>query len=301
MDLRYSREVTVGTIVIVAVLVFIFGTMWLSGRSVSPDELVRIQFANVSGLKEASPVRVSGVSVGKVERIEFVDVGKVLVGISIPDKLRPKVDATAEIVSVSLVGDYAVDFNPGQAAEPLPDGRVIIGSQERGFAARGATLADRADSLLVAAQAFVNEETAEQLRATMTALQGTLGAAERTMALYGDPNRGPSAELTRTLAALRQVTERFDSTLANPGLARAISRMDTLTQNLTAMTARLTSTTAQLDTLLASVNRGEGTLGKFVTDSGFYYDLREVSAQLKDVLAELQKNPGRIPVTVKLF
>ena len=70
---------TVGTIVIVAILVFIFGTMWLSGRSVSSGNMVRMQFANVSGLKRASPVRVSGVNVGKVESIEFQDVGKVLV------------------------------------------------------------------------------------------------------------------------------------------------------------------------------------------------------------------------------
>jgi phospholipid/cholesterol/gamma-HCH transport system substrate-binding protein len=107
MDFRYSREVIVGTIVTVAILVFIFGTMWLSGRSVSSDNLAHIQFANVSGLKRASPVRVSGVNVGKVEKIEFVDVGKVLVTASLPVKIRPRVDAEAKIVSVTLVGDYS--------------------------------------------------------------------------------------------------------------------------------------------------------------------------------------------------
>src|SRR5918999_3346931 len=110
MDMRYSREIIVGAIVIIAILVFIFGTMWLSGRSVASDNLVRIQFANVSGLKRASPVRVSGVNVGKVEQIEFVDVGKVLVSASLPSKIQPKLDATAKIVSVTLVGDYVVDF-----------------------------------------------------------------------------------------------------------------------------------------------------------------------------------------------
>ena len=37
MDLRYTREATVGAIVIVAIVVFVFGTMWLSGRSVGSD------------------------------------------------------------------------------------------------------------------------------------------------------------------------------------------------------------------------------------------------------------------------
>ena len=67
------------------------------------------------------------------------------------------------------------------------------------------------------------------------------------------------------------------------------------------MTAQLTATTARLDTLLAGMNRGQGTLGKFVTDSGLYYDLREVSQGMKKLLDELAKHPGKVPVTVKLF
>jgi phospholipid/cholesterol/gamma-HCH transport system substrate-binding protein len=300
MDLR-MREVTVGTIVIAAIVVFILGTMWLSGRSVSSDNLIRMQFANVSGLKRASPIRVSGVSVGKVERIEFQDVGKVLVVGSLPPKIKPKVDAGATIVSITLVGDYAVDLDPGRAGELLPPGRVILGSQEVGLSGRAMGLSDRADSVLIGAQAIVNQKTADQLYATMTALQATLKAATKVMEMYGDPKRGPSAELAQTMASLRRLTDRFDSTLANPALARTLGRADTLTANLAAMTRQLTSTGARLDTLLADVSHGRGTIGKFATDSGFYYDMRELSQSMKKVLDELQKHPGKIPVTVKIF
>ncbi len=295
------REVTVGSIVIVAILVFIFGTMWLSGRSVSSDNLIRMQFANVSGLKRASPVRISGVSVGKVERIEFQDVGKVLVTASLPPRIKPRVDATATIVSITLVGDYAVDFDPGNAAEILPPGRVVLGTQEVGLSGKAVALGDRADSVLVGAQAIVNQKTADQLYATMNALQSTLKAATRVMEMYGDPNRGPSAELTQTMASLRRLTDRFDSTLANPALTRTLGRTDTLTANLATMTAQLTSTGARLDTLLADISHGRGTIGKFATDSGFYYDMRALSQSMKQVLDELQKHPGKVPVTVKIF
>ena len=300
MDLR-MKEVTVGTIVIVAIVVFVLGTMWLSGRSVSSDNLIRMQFANVSGLKRASPLRVSGVSVGKVERIEFQDVGKVLVTASLPPKIKPRVDAGATIVSVTLVGDYAVDFDPGRAGELLPPGRVILGTQEAGLSGRAMGLSDRADSVLIGAQAIVNQKTADQLYATMTALQATLKAATKVMEMYGDPSKGPSAELTRTMASFRSVTERLDSTLANPALARTLGRADTLTANLAAMTRQLTSTGARLDTLLADVSHGRGTIGKFATDSGFYYDMRDLSQSMKKVLDELQKHPGKVPVTVKIF
>jgi phospholipid/cholesterol/gamma-HCH transport system substrate-binding protein len=294
MELRYTREAIVGAIVIVAILVFIFGTMWLSGRSVGSDNVVRMQFADVSGLKRASPVRVSGVNVGKVERIEFVDVGKVLVMASVPPKIRPRVDAYAKIVSVSLVGDYAVDFNPGRAAEFLPPGRIIIGSVDPGLTGRALELSERAESLMIGAQAMVNQETAKQFRSMLTALEGTLKVTQRTMEIYGDSTQGPTAELTKTMATFRQLSTRLDSTLI--GL-----RTDTLSANLAAMTAQLTATSARLDTLLTGMNRGQGTLGKFVTDSGLYYDLREMSQGMKNLLDELAKHPGKIPVTVKLF
>jgi phospholipid/cholesterol/gamma-HCH transport system substrate-binding protein len=294
MDFRYSREVIVGAIVTIAILVFIFGTMWLSGRSVSSNNLVRVQFGNAAGLKRASPVRVSGVNVGKVERIEFVDVGKVLVTASLPPKIHPRVDADAKIVAVTFVGDYAVDFDPGRAPELLPPGKVILGSQDPGLSGRAMELSDRADSVLVGAQAIVNKQTADQLRSTLTAMEGTLKATQRTMQVFSDSSKGPTAELTRTMAAFRQLSTRLDSTLANPALSRTLTRTDTLTGNLAAMTARFDST-------LAAINRGQGTLGKFATDSGLYYDMRELSKSMKELLDELKKHPGKVGVTVKLF
>jgi phospholipid/cholesterol/gamma-HCH transport system substrate-binding protein len=67
------------------------------------------------------------------------------------------------------------------------------------------------------------------------------------------------------------------------------------------MTAQLRSTAERLDTLLAGVNRGQGTLGKLATDSGFYYDIRDLSHSMRELLDELKKHPGKVPVTIKLF
>ena len=73
----------------------------------------------------------------------------------------------------------------------------------------------------------MNERTAEQLRSTLTALEGTLKAAQRTMQIYGDPDQGPTAELTKTMAAFRQLSTRLDSTLASPAFRQ---RTDSLTR-----------------------------------------------------------------------
>jgi phospholipid/cholesterol/gamma-HCH transport system substrate-binding protein len=144
----------------------------------------------------------------------------------------------------------------------------------------------------------VNERTADQLRSTLTALEGTLKAAQRTMQIYSDPERGPTAEITKTMSAFRQLSTRLDSTLASPAFSR---RTDSITANLSAMTSQFAATGARLDSLLAGMNRGQGTLGKFVTDSGLYYDIRALTQGMKKLLDELAKHPGKVPVTVKLF
>ena len=303
MDLSYKREVTVGSLVILAVVLFVVGTSWLSGRSVTADEddFWKIQFRTAGNLKTSSPVRISGVPVGKVERLRLMDVGQVLVMVTLSKNVAPRVDASAQIVAVGFVGDAAIEFNPGKAPQRLTRDRVIIGTQAGGLSDLAQTLGDRADSVLLGAQQIVNKRTADELYATLSALQGTLKAAERTMQVYGNPDKGPTAQLTKTLGTLEQLSARLDSTLANPALARTLNRTDTLTGNLASMTAQLTSTGARLDTLLLNMNQGRGSLGKFTTDTGFYTDIRQLSQSMKELLDELKKHPGKVPVTVKLF
>jgi phospholipid/cholesterol/gamma-HCH transport system substrate-binding protein len=303
MDLAYKQEATVGTLVILAFVLFFVGTTWLSGRSVGSDsdEFYKIQFRDASNLKASSVVRISGVPVGKVEKISLADVGKVLVSVSLPEKITPRIDASAEVVAVGFVGDAAIEFDPGRASQALPHDRIIIGTQKAGLTDRAASLSDKADSVLLGAQAIVNQKTADELYETMNELQATLKATQRTMAMLSDTRSGPSAELTRTMASFRALSTRLDSTLGNPALARTLGRADTLTGNLAAMTAQLTTTSARLDTVLAGVSNGRGTIGKFATDSGFYTDIRELSQSMKKLLDELQKHPGKVPVTVKLF
>ncbi|HEY9505176.1 MAG TPA: MlaD family protein [Gemmatimonadales bacterium] len=303
MDLSYKREVTVGSLVILAVVLFIVGTSWLSGRSIAAneDEFWKIQFKTAGNLKASSVVRISGVTVGKVERIQLVDVGKVLVMVTLPDRIVPRVDATAQIVAVGFVGDAAIEFNPGTAGQRLTRDKVIVGSQAGGLTDLAETLGRRADSVLIGAQEIMSEQMADELQATLTALQSTLKAAERTMRVYGDADKGPTGQITKTLASLERLTNRFDSTLGSPTLARTLGRADTLTGNLATMTAQLTATGARLDTVLLNMNQGRGTIGKFATDTGLYTDLRAVSHSLKALLDDLKAHPGKIPVTVEIF
>ncbi len=306
MELSYKQEVTIGGLVVLAIVVFVVGVSWLSGQSIFSrrGRWYTIEFANAGNLKPSSVVRVSGVAAGKVEDIKLHALNQVYVSVSL-DSVVPRTDATAELVAVGFVGDVAINLNPGTSRDTLTPEQShttpIPGHQARGLTDMAETLGKRADTLLVGAQAIVNQKTADRLYAMMDALQGTLKAAQHTIEVYGNPNQGPTAQLTQTMATLERMAARLDSALADPALIRTLQRADTLTGNLADMTAQLTTTSARLDTLLLRINQGRGTIGKFATDSGFYTDIRELSQSMKEVLDELKKHPGKVPVTVRIF
>lgn len=295
MDLNYKQQFTVGALVIGAVVVFIVGTLWLSGKNIGgPGDLTTIEFAQVGTLKEGSPVVISGVNKGKVAQIRLIEPGKVHVMISLAKDVSPRSDASARIISTSMLGDAAVDFSPGTSATRLARTGVLQGTTDPAISERVAALGDRADSVMLGAQELLGRRTQDDLHATMVAMQRMLNTISERL---------PSSteEATRTMAVMRRLSERLDSTLANPGLSAGLRNLDSVTGNLSRMTAQLTHTSATLDTLLGNINSGRGTLGKFAADSGLYTDLRGTLQSMKTLIDDIQRNPGRITVQLKVF
>ena len=93
MDLHYKREAMVGAIVLAGAAVFVVGTMWLGGKSFGRDNLVPVQFSDIGNLKSSSPVKVSGVQVGKVDKIIFDSVGSVRVNLALTQNVPLRADA----------------------------------------------------------------------------------------------------------------------------------------------------------------------------------------------------------------
>jgi phospholipid/cholesterol/gamma-HCH transport system substrate-binding protein len=296
MDLHYQREITVGTLVLVGLGLFVGGTMWLQGSSFRPSgRTAQIRFADIQSLKKDNEVTVSGYPVGKVQAIEFQGPGRVLVTITLPPDLPLRTDASATISSGFFSSDSRLVLFPGSdSAPPLPPDQVITGGLERGLFAKGAALADRADSVLVGVQALANQRIADELVETLRSLRRVLSTMNERLPQTSD-------EAVKTLASLRRLTEHLDSTLSEIPVKNAVERADTLARNLSTMSIQLTSTGARLDTLLQKINRGEGTLGKMASDSGLYTDSRAALQALKVLIDELNKHPGKLTVQVKIF
>jgi len=291
MDLHYRQEITVGTLMLTGVAAFVLGTMWLSGKETrSGKRIVNVQFSDVGNMKAGNPVKVSGVQLGKVDEIAFRNVGDVLVTLNLDPRIAPKKDATAQLSAVGLVGDVVIVFDPGKATEPLGSNDVIKGTTERGLMDIGGELSTEAKATMVSLREVANKDLAEDLRNTLRSFQK-----------LANTYSGPASELNSTMIQLRQLSARVDSVLASTDLSRVVTNADSTSARFGRLADQYTSTGARLDSLLMKMNRGEGTLGKLMTDTSMYNQLTDLSRSLKEFLDDLKKHPGKIPVTVKIF
>lgn len=290
----YRKEATVGLFVIVGVVAFVLGAMWLRGQSWGNPPVVRAAYENIATLKVGSPVMISGVQVGRVEELQFVRVGRVIAVFTYnDDQVTPTAGATATIRGVGLLGDMVIDFDPGEGA-PLGDDAVIEGTLETGLAAVGADLADQASTTLASLNAMLDTGLVVDLRRT-------LRSSEQLMRYLADRRDGPTAEVNATMRQLQAVSARFDTALAGIDTPALAARLDSTLRAATDLTDRLATMTARADSLVARINRGEGSLGRMVADSGLYMELERTLAATRALVDSLANHPERLGITVRVF
>ena len=296
------REIAVGALALAGVVLFFAGTLLLKGGNLGGGQEWTVQFTDVNGLKRGSPVQISGFAVGHVTDIQLHRPGEVMVTFVLPEEMPLQSDAVIQVASVGLVGDVLLTVDPGKSTTALDPADPLMGSaQGPGMTAQMEAVGQEVTKVTSGAALILNEQTANEIHRALQAL-------ERLLNTYGDPERGPSAQLTRTLGAVQLMTEELRAAMQSARTERMLSNADTLSANLVRATQRadtlideLTQTSAALDTMLARINRGEGTLGKLASDTGLYNDARRTSQALTALLDEIRANPGKLTIQFKMF
>lgn len=296
MELSYKEEVSVGAMVIGGVVAFIVAMYWLSGRSETRRGIpVQAVFADVGGLKEGDPVRVSGVKKGQVVRVRLEHMGKVIVTLSLDPEVRPHADASATVAAADFLGAKYVEYTPGVKDELFPGNRPIPGVVEPGIADAAGKAATNANALL---ENLNNGLNAKELAAD---IHNTLIATQRGMTAFTQAVKGPAVDqATATLRAVERVMARLDTVLGTSRPEDTGRRLDSLTANLTRLTGSLSTATASLSDVLGKINHGDGTFGRMATDTMLYKNLNSTLASLTVLLNDLKERPGRY-LTVKVF
>jgi phospholipid/cholesterol/gamma-HCH transport system substrate-binding protein len=123
----YTRaEVATGIFLLLGLLGLGYLSISIGGLRVLPREHYRVsaRFSNVGGLKVRAPVKVAGVTIGRVESIELADyLGQTV--LAIDRKVALPRDTIASITTAGLLGDAYVSLSPGASERDLVDGDRI--------------------------------------------------------------------------------------------------------------------------------------------------------------------------------
>jgi len=293
MELRYRREAAVGVFILVALLIFVFGMIWLRGKSLRSSELVETTFSDVAGLKVGDPIRTSGVAVGQIKEIRLLKPGQVLVLMNLRSGQQPRSDARAVVRSLDLFGAQYLDYDPGTSPQALPTGGIIPGQREQSVAELVSGLTGPGRQALTNAGQFVSPQNAAELHALLV-------DARRAVGQIGAATQAPSEEAAHALLALRELLQRLDLLVGSSSAQQTVDNLRDATRNLTQVTATLQRTSTSLDEILLKINAGRGSMGRLVNDTTLVGDLHAASTALTALLTDLKANPGRY-VNVHVF
>ncbi|WP_053077123.1 MlaD family protein [Chryseobacterium sp. BLS98] len=132
MSNESSNNWKLGVFVAAGILLFITAIYFIGvNRNLFGSNFVlRSEFKNVSGLKQGSNVRLSGINIGTVNKIDFISDSLVLVKLVIRKDVQKyiKTDAVASIASDGLMGDKILIISPGTTSTTIVKDNDVIAS-----------------------------------------------------------------------------------------------------------------------------------------------------------------------------
>ncbi|NIM03877.1 MCE family protein [bacterium] len=267
-----SQETKVGLFVLCGLVALVIVTFLLGDIHLEKRYKIKILFNDVSGLPEKAQVRRAGVVVGKVIDIELVD-NKAQVVATIKKDVRIHRDARARIVSFGLVGTKYLEITAGSKKEPLlEEGDTIIGIDPVGI-----------------------DTAVEEI------LLGVGDLVEEIRGIGGEEELGKSLRVF--LDNIGDVTRKMNKALGPEGqeLEETIKNLNQLSANIREITDGLnqesiTSSLQKLDRSLdeiaevaEKINRGEGVMGRLLTDEKMGEQIEQVVESLQESSEQAKK------------
>ncbi len=281
----FTKEVKIGLVGVVALIVLYMGINFLKGVSFKPSHNYFITFANAKGLTTSSPVYADGYQIGIVKDInyDFENPGSVVVEITVDDDVRIPVGTKASLAEGMLGGctlNMTLGTNPKQM---IANGDTIKGSSDDGLFDQVANVMPQVSVVL------------QHVDSLITTLN----------MVAGDPN------IPRILGNAERLTNNLNSTsvqlnsLLNKDVPHLLSSFDAAGQNVEKLSANLAQmdlnqtmdkvnqTIDDVQELIRLMQDPNGNLGLLLKDTAVYHNLNATISSANNLLIDMQSHPKR--------
>lgn len=293
--MKRRDEVLVGLFLTLGIVVLVLGSIWLARGGLSSGYPLHARFPWGQNLKQGQPVLLAGLNVGYIDDVELTDDGFLETTFRIEDGRRVPRSSKATVIAVGIFGDVAIALTPETFGGPAyaAGDTVPTGEPEPTIG----QLMTRADSIAESVQAMTLAMQKELVasggfRDLRRTIANTQQLTAQLTAIAAEQNRN----LTRTMATLQRSVSAIDS--AEVGATLANFRASSA--NVEALTGDLRTTTTRLNGVLASLESGNGTAGKLLTDTLLYSDLRRLTMRIDSLTLDFKNNPRKY-INLEIF
>ncbi|MEC3907910.1 MlaD family protein [Tamlana sp. 2201CG12-4] len=295
--MKISREVKTGVLAILGITLFIFGFNYLKGKNLlDSSRTFYTEFENVEGLVPSTPVTISGLSVGKVVDISFKPDGssKLVVKLLVDSSFDFSKNSKAELYETGLIGGKAIAIVPAfDGAEKAQSGSYLESGKKAGLTdlvnQRLTPLQEKIEKMMVSADVLLNnlndvfdEKTKANLKKSMSELSTTIASFKSTSVSLNQVIKNNQSHIDSVLTNANKLS----GNLAN--ITKKISD-----SNLGDAINKLESTLKNFDSILAGMEKGEGSMGKLLKDDSLYNNLKGATGELEDLLRDIKLHPKR--------
>ena len=283
---RRAHELRVGLFVILGIVGF-FTVLFLmtSPATFRGRYMVTTLVNDAQGIRKGDPVQMRGVNVGRVHDFEL-ERGGVLLTLEVEGEWQIPDDSRTELISNGLLGGLTVAVVPGSSAEMVEPFEEIPGATIPGIFDSAGDLTADAGVALERIQALLSESTVSDIGASVSSLREVLSELSKITEGQAEEVRALTASLNRSAGNVEELT-------GSESLTETLSAADTAMVRLSRTSEALEATAASLNTILARMERGEGTLGRLSTSDSLYVSMNSAAESLRLLLEDIRERPGR--------
>ncbi len=307
---KFSKEIRIGLLVAISLLVFFSGFYFLKGANLfSGENTYYAYYDNVQGLLTSASVQVKGLSVGRVATIKLNPDGKVKVELAVSKKIKVTRGTTAKLMSADLLGSKVISLEVAQGTEPAEDEDTLQGVLEGGLldnlSAEIAPLIQdirhvvgTLDTVLVGVTGILSPQTRQNLSNSVASLDVTM----RNFSQLAAKLNGESEHLAGIIKNVNSVTGNLAK--SNQQVTNIMKNMDGISSQLAGAPIEkafkdLQAAASQLQGVINKINANQGSLGMLVNDKQLYSNLTESLKTMDTLMADIKAHPSRyINVTI---
>ena len=296
------RYIIVGSVFFGALLILLFGIFYLNDKD-PREELVgyTLMFDQVSTLSMGDPVKVNGVKVGKVNKIELAG-RQVEVGIEVREGVDIPVDSDIRVQNIGLLGERQIGIQLGKGSKVLAIGDTLTGVCDAGISEAMAGAGEVFDSSKVLLKTVRDIVDSTIAREQFT--ESFRNIVDNTVLLQSqvdDLLKKTDPMLSASLSNLKQASVKVNTLLDRntPALDRIVTDVEGLTKEARRLVGVVDSVTIRLSSITQRLNSTENTAGALLNDKEFYVELRNTVTTADSLLASILEDG--LDVNIDLF